>query len=48
MAARLQRVPRVGDRVQVGDRTIRVVEMVERRVHLVEVTPTRDDQAESY
>lgn len=48
MAARLQRVPRVGDRVQVGDRTIRVVEMVERRVHLVEVTPTRDDQAESH
>ena len=46
MAERLQRVPRVGDRVHLGDRTIRVVEMVERRVHLVEVTPTRDEKTE--
>ncbi len=45
MGERLQRVPRVGDQVRLGDQTIRVVEMVERRVHLVEVTTTRDDPA---
>jgi CBS domain containing-hemolysin-like protein len=44
MGERLQRVPRVGDQVRIGDRTIRVVEMVERRVHLVEVTLTLDEQ----
>jgi len=48
MAERLQRMPRAGDRVRLGDRTIRVVEMVERRVHLVEVIPTRDDPAEGH